>query len=170
MGDLKPPQFFLGLDTGYARLGYGIIQSTEKNNLPEIVEHGVIETQKNQSDTQRLLFIEDFLNQILNKIKIHACALEEVFIRKNLSTGVRLLQSRGVTLLVLGKHDVPVHSISPTAAKKTLTGSGSAGKRQMQNMIVKLLHLKSMPKPDDAADAIALSLCAWLRHKKASIT
>ena len=161
-------EFFMGLDTGYARLGYSIIGLSKKESIPHVIDYGVIETGMHESDQKRLMHLEKSLDSILSKKQIHACALEEVFIRKNISTGTRLLQARGVILLVLGKNNIPVHAVSPTAVKKMLTGSGTASKHQMQNMVTKLLKLKEIPKPDDAADAVALSLCAWLRYMSKS--
>ena len=154
--------YFLGLDTGYARLGYGIISLQRKKNHPRIEDYGIFETAKESSDGERLLELESKLVGLLQEHPVAACAVEEVFFRKSLSTGVRLIQARGVILLTLAKKRIPVLSVSPTRLKKMLTGYGSADKRQVQNMVAKLLHLPNLPEPDDAADALALSLCSWL--------
>ena len=153
---------FLGLDTGYARLGYGIISVGERENRLKIESYGIIETSKEFSDGDRLLELEAKLAAVLKNNPVVSCALEEVFFRKNLSTGIRLIQARGVILLTLAKKKIPVLSVSPTRMKKMLTGYGSADKKQVQNMVAKLLNLSNIPEPDDAADALALSLCSWL--------
>ena len=155
--------YFLGLDTGYARLGYGIISlQQKKKNHPQIEDYGIFETARESSDGDRLLELESKLARLLQEKPVVACAVEEVFFRKNLSTGVRLLQARGVILLTLARSRIPVLSVSPTRLKKMLTGYGSADKRQVQNMVARLLNLSKIPEPDDAADALALSLCSWL--------
>ena len=154
--------YFLGLDTGYARLGYGLIFSEKRESHLQIKDYGIVETSTELSDSERLLELEAKLVEILNNYPVSSCALEEVFFRKNLSTGVKLIQARGVILLTLARKKIPVLNVSPTRVKKMLTGYGSADKRQVQNMVKKLLELSEIPKPDDAADALALSLCSWL--------
>ena len=161
----KEELLFLGLDTGYARLGYSILSLASTKTQPSLMHYGVIETSPHEPDGDRLLTIEASLTNTITGQKIRSCALEEVFIRKSISTGVRLLEARGVILLVLARHQIPVHSVSPTSMKRMVTGSGSASKQQIQRVVMKILGLQEMPQPDDAADAIALSLCAWLEYK-----
>ncbi len=157
--------YFLGLDPGYARLGYGIIKASMNMVQPSVFRYGIIETHPGVSDGKRLVKINHQLNELMNKIKIKYCAVEEIFLRKNLTTGIKLAQVKGVILLVLAQRNISVTSVSPTSVKKMLTGNGAANKKQMQNMIVKILNLKDIPKPDDATDALALSLCSWLRYR-----
>ena len=101
----------------------------------------------------------------MGKKKISSCAVEEVFFRKNLTTGVKLLQARGVLMLALHKKKIPLVEISPTSMKKMITGYGAADKKQMQKMITRILNLSALPEPDDAADALGLAICSWLRTK-----
>ena len=155
--------FFLGLDTGYARLGYSLLCLPKNLSQPFLVNSKLIETSSKNNDGERLMEIEKTLTDLIINKNIHLCALEEVFIRKNISTGTNLLQARGVLLLILAKQKIPVYSVSPTAMKKMVTGFGSANKKQIQRIVMKLLNLKTIPEPDDIADAIALSLCAWLK-------
>ena len=160
--------FFLGVDPGYARLGYGVISFQKGDNFPEFIETGVIETSADVEESQRLVIIENAINKLLNKYKIEYASVEAVFFKKNLTTGVNLIQARGVVLLCLAKKNISYFSPSPTSVKKMITGSGSAGKKQIQNMVVRLLGLKEIPKPDDAADGLALSIYAWLKNTQRS--
>ncbi|MDH5719075.1 MAG: crossover junction endodeoxyribonuclease RuvC [Spirochaetia bacterium] len=156
---------YLGIDPGYGRMGYGLIKQTPKAGKPEFIDAGVVETASNLPIGERLEIIEKKTAELLKKKKIFACAVEEVFFKKNLTTGVKLLQARGVIILTLHKKNIPLIEISPTSMKKMITGYGAADKRQMQKMIARILGLSSMPKPDDAADALGLAICSWLRTK-----
>lgn len=156
---------FLGIDPGYGRLGYGLIRSGDKSGRAEYEACGVIESSKDLDDGQRLLVIEKGLEKIIRQREITLCAVEDIFFRKNLTTGVRLIQARGVVLLVLARHRIPFESVSPTHMKKMITGHGKADKKQIQIMIRKLLNLNEIPKPDDAADALCFALCSWLMNK-----
>ena len=158
---------FLGIDPGYGRLGFGLIQ-VKANTLKQLAA-GVIETPADKSDGERLLEIEAKLTTVIEPYGIDHCALEDVFIRKNLTTGVKLIQARGVILLTLARHNINADSVTPTQIKKLITGSGTSNKKQIQLMIMKLLNLRSLPKPDDAADGLGLALCAWMQHRNARI-
>ena len=153
---------FLGLDTGYARLGVGIIQKDKTQNQPQLVYSALIETSSQANEAERLVEVEAKLSQVLEKKIIQSCAVEQFFFKKDITTGVQLLQTRGVLLLTLQKHNIPIISISPSRLKKMITGYGKANKLQIQTMIKKILKLEELPKPDDLADALGLSLCAWL--------
>ncbi len=158
---------YIGLDPGYARLGFGVIESRQGNRRPSLIEAGIISTEPAPDDNKRLVEIDSQLQKLFSKYKgdIAYAAMENVFFRKDLTTGVKLIQARGVIMLNLGKFDIPTLSVTPTAMKKMVTGYGKAGKKQIQSMIMKLLSLQSLPQPDDAADALGLSLCAWLHHR-----
>ena len=163
---------FLGLDPGYARLGFGIVE-LNGTNLKHI-EHGTFETDSGLQFPERLLQLEERIQKILARYDFSYCALEQVFFRKNLTTGVLLIQARGVVILTLARAKIQFSEVSPTSLKKALTGSGVAGKPQMQSMTARLLSLSAIPKPDDAADALALAVCAAFQsrsalHRKASV-
>lgn len=164
----KSPQYFLGIDPGYARLGYGVISFSQNSSRPQYVTSGVFETNSSSSESQRLFQMHTNITTLINQYKIAFCAIEEVFFRKNLTTGIQLIQVRGVILLDLEMHQVPYAAVSPTSLKKMITGSGRADKKQMEKIIAKLLSLESIPGPDDAADGLSLALYAWLnyRHQK----
>jgi len=160
---IENEHFFLGIDPGYARLGVGIVKTNKNNNLDYIFSD-IIETPANERDSLRLLIIEQELTKLLNKYSIEFCAIESVFIKKNMTTTSLLLESRGVILLTLEKFNIRYHETSPTALKKLITGYGKSEKYQMQTMIKKILKLEFIPKPDDAADAISLAISAWLNR------
>lgn len=155
---------FWGIDPGYARLGYGVI-SLHGVELTYCT-HGAIETEAGVSTTERLLFLERALNKLLRKYPPEAFVVEQVFIRQNLTSGVKLAEARGVVLLTIARTQKPIYEITPTALKKLLTGNGQATKKQMQVFIKKVLRLQEIPKPDDAADALALALAAYFHSQK----
>lgn len=154
---------FLGLDPGYARLGYGVIRAS--GTRLQVLDYGVIETSPEDKDEMRLLDIEKQLLALTTKYSIQAAALEEVFFRKNLTTGIKLIQARGVILLTLARYNIDILQVTPTAVKKMITGYGKAGKQSVQQMTQKVLKLKTIPEPDDAADALALALSAYLQNR-----
>ena len=159
---------FLGLDPGYARLGYGIVSTSASGASPvrpKMIEAGVIETDASDSEGRRLSEICLSLKELASRHQIEHCVIENVFIKKNLTTATRLLEARGVILLTLFQLEIPYESVTPTAMKKMVTGYGQAEKKQIQTMIQKLLQLKELPKPDDAADALGFALCAWLKKR-----
>ncbi len=157
--------YFLGIDPGYHRLGYGIVQSVPKTNTLLPIDFGVIETNIRDSYPERLLFIDQEINQLLSQRKLTHTAVEQVFINKNVTTGNAVIEVRGILLLALAKHNVSVVSIAPNQMKKMITGHGFADKKQIQKIIAKFLSLDKVPQPDDVADALGLAFCAWLDHK-----
>jgi len=158
---------FLGVDPGYARLGYGIIEVT--GNRAEFVDAGVFETSPKQVEGERLLRLQEFLQKLLKAHTIQHAGLEQVFLRRDLTTGIKLSEARGVIRMNLFQAGIPYSEISPSAMKKTITGSGSAQKKTLQLMTAKLLNLPVQMKIDDAADGLGLAFCAWLRFKTMQI-
>ena len=158
---------FLGIDPGYARLGYGLIQVN--GNRAEFVDAGVFETTPKQSEGERLSKLQKFLQQFLKSHTITHAAVEQVFLRKDLTTGIKLSEARGVILMNLFEAGVSHSEITPSAMKKTITGSGSAQKKTVQLMTAKLLNLPSQMKIDDAADGLGLAFCAWISWQRAQL-
>ena len=159
---------FLGLDPGYARLGYGVISSRQEpgqSNKPFLLEAGVFETAPELPEGERLLQLQQHLTALISRHPLSFCTLESVFIKKNLTTATRLLEARGVILLTLHQQGVAYDSTTPTAMKKMVTGYGQATKKDIQTMIMKLLNLDAPPEPDDAADALGFALYAWLKQR-----
>ena len=148
----------LGIDPGYGTMGYGVIEKLNNGNtLP--VDYGVVTTPKEESFPVRLAMLEEGLNRIFAKYKPEEIAVEELFFTKNVTTGIPVAQARGVILLSAVKYCGKLYEYTPMQIKQALTGYGKADKVQMMHVVTSLLHLKSIPRPDDAADALAVALC-----------
>jgi len=122
------------------------------------VVYGCIETDPKRTLIERLTDISLELNRIIKKYKPDVSAVEELFFAKNVTTALSVAQARGVILLSLSQAGLPIYEYTPNEVKQTITGSGRADKQQMQRMVQMLLTLKDIPKPDDAADALAVAL------------
>ncbi len=147
----------LGFDPGLATLGYGAIESVNGQN--KVIDYGVILTPKQENLANRLLMIEDSLKKVLEKFKPDEIAVEELFFAKNVTTGINVAHARGIILLTATKFCGKLFEYTPLQIKQALTGYGRADKNQIQQMVKTFLRLKSVPKPDDAADALAVALC-----------
>ncbi|MBI4360025.1 MAG: crossover junction endodeoxyribonuclease RuvC [Candidatus Jacksonbacteria bacterium] len=147
----------LGIDPGFARMGYGVIK--KKHRSLQHIAHGVIETSARQTHIERLLNIEKMLTRILKQYQPKIVAVEELFMYKNVKTAMKVGEARGVIMLTLGKQKKEAREFTPLQVKQALTGYGRADKEQVQKMAQKLLCLSALPKPDDAADALAISIC-----------
>jgi len=147
----------LGIDPGTATTGYGLVRLMPDGELVA-VSFGVILTRKEASDSARLVMLFDDLNKILKKHKPDTAAVEKLFFARNVTTGITVGQARGVVLLALEKATIPTYEDSPTEVKQAVAGYGHAEKRQMQEMVRTLLQLEKIPKPDDAADALAIAI------------
>ena len=147
----------LGIDPGYGITGFGLIESTNGQN--RLLSCGAITTPANADFSWRLEMIYNDMVQLLQVSKPDAVAIEELFFGQNVTTGIGVAQARGVVLLAIQQAGLPVTSYKPMQVKQALVGYGNATKHQMMDMTKRLLHLNQMPKPDDAADAIAIALC-----------
>ncbi|MCB0102640.1 MAG: crossover junction endodeoxyribonuclease RuvC [Anaerolineales bacterium] len=147
----------LGIDPGTATTGYGLVRLMPDGELVA-VDYGVILTPKESSDSARLVMLFDELNKILKKHKPETAAVEKLFFARNVTTGITVGQARGVVLLALEKAKITPYEYSPTEVKNAVAGYGHAEKRQMQEMVRTLLQLEKIPKPDDAADALAVAI------------
>jgi crossover junction endodeoxyribonuclease RuvC len=152
----------IGLDPGTATLGFAIVGGSRTN--PQTVEYGIIQTQKATAVDLplRLAEIGHDLEHLLDKFKPESAVVEELFFFKNQKTVIGVAQSRGVILYTLAKRGIPVHSVTPLQLKQKLCGYGRATKKQVQEMVKKVYKMESVPKPDDAADALGL---AWVGLK-----
>ena len=148
----------LGIDPGIATLGYGIIEKDERGNF-RAIDCGVVTTPKDEGLPVRLAMLEEGVSKVLEKYKPDEVAMEELFFSKNITTGIAVAHARGVALLTCVKQCGRLYEYTPMQIKQALTGYGKADKKQMQATVTSLLHLKSVPKPDDAADALAIALC-----------
>lgn len=147
----------LGIDPGYATIGYGIIEKA--NNSLRPIGVGTIVTPKQESIPFRLAMIDEALTKIIKEVKPDVIAVEELFFNTNITTGIKVAQARGVILLCAIKECGRLYEYTPLQIKQALTGNGRAEKHQVQYMVKALLGLKDVPKPDDAADALAVAIC-----------
>ena len=147
----------LGIDPGYGITGFGIIEAERGNSV--LLGCGAITTPAGADFSARLEMIYEDMRSLLEKAKPDAVAIEELFFGQNVTTGIGVAQSRGVILLAIRQAGCPVYSYKPMQVKQAVVGYGNATKRQVQDMTKRLLRLEKMPKPDDAADAIAIALC-----------
>ena len=149
----------LGIDPGLADTGYGVI---EKNNKGKLIcqEFGVIKTKSKKGMGERLETINKNLRKIIKKHKPQLIAVEQLFFCKNVKTALLVGQARGVILLTARQNKIPTAEFTPLQVKQAVSSYGQAGKLQVQKMVKILLGLKELPKPDDAADALAIAICA----------
>lgn len=148
----------IGIDPGLARVGYGVI--AVNNRKPEPVCYGCIETSGRDLRTpERLLQVYNDVADLLARYPPAHIAMEKLFFARNVTSAVSVSESRGVILLLAEQQKIPVTEYTPNQVKLAITGSGRADKRQMQEMIMRLLHLPEIPRPDDAADALSIALC-----------
>lgn len=148
----------LGIDPGIAITGYGLIQTGDRDEYKP-VDYGVIRTESDLADPERLAVLYHALSDLLDNYKVESCAVEKLFFQKNVKTALSVGQARGVTLLILSQNQIPISEYTPNEVKQTVCGYGNAGKGQVQRMVQTLLHLDALPKPDDAADALAVAIC-----------
>jgi crossover junction endodeoxyribonuclease RuvC len=160
-------QRILGLDPGLATLGFGAIQCSAPNRVSlgavEQVfplDFGVIKTPAGTDMGDRLQMIYDDLHTVLNQVQPDLISLEKLFFYRMGNT-IAIAQARGVIMLVLAQHKMPLVEFTPAQIKQALTGYGNAEKYQVQEAVARELNLESIPKPDDAADALAVALTAW---------
>jgi len=147
----------IGIDPGLARVGYGVIEVVNRKSEP--VCYGCIESGKDQRTSERLLHIYTEVAALFGKYPPAHVAVEKLFFSKNITSAMNVSEARGVILLLAEQQKIPVTEYTPNQVKQAITGSGRADKRQMQEMITRLLRLPEIPRPDDAADALSIALC-----------
>ena len=147
----------LGIDPGYGITGFGLIEA-ERGQF-RLLNCGAITTPPNTDFSWRLGVIYNDMVKLLRVSQPEAVAIEELFFGQNVTTGIGVAQSRGVILLAVQQAGLPVFQYKPMQVKQSVVGYGNATKHQVQDMTRRLLNLSAMPKPDDAADAIAIALC-----------
>lgn len=152
----------LGIDPGTATTGYAVIKKL-KNNTFDILDFGVIKTKKALTDSARLSELQKDLKKIILKHKPSVAGVEKLFFEKNVTTAMTVSQARGVVLLTLEQNKIDLCEFTPLQVKSIICGYGKAEKRQVQLMVQKTFGLKSLPKPDDAADALGIALCAGFK-------
>lgn len=147
----------IGIDPGLATVGFGVIRCDE--NIISPVSYGCIRTSAEKQAPERLLDIHTEVTALFEKYSPEAVAVEKLFFNKNVTNAMSVSEARGVIFLAAQQKNVPVFEYTPLQIKLAITGSGKADKKQMQEMIKRLLNLKEIPKPDDAADGLSIALC-----------
>ena len=147
----------LGIDPGYGITGFGVVEANRGNC--RLVRCGAITTPAGMDFSARLEIIYEDMRQLLEVAKPDCVAIEELFFGQNVTTGIGVAQSRGVILLAIRQAGLRVYPYKPMQVKQSVVGYGNATKHQVQDMTRRILGLERMPKPDDAADAIAIALC-----------
>ena len=147
----------LGIDPGYGLVGFGVIEK-EKGNI-KVLDFGCITTSKDDNLSKRLEIISQCMHILIDKWKPDEMAIEKLFFNKNITTGIPVAQARGVIILAAQEKNIPIYQYTPQNIKMALTGMGKADKKQMQFMVKTMLGLEVAPKPDDAADALAVAIC-----------
>lgn len=147
----------IGIDPGYAIVGVGVVEY--KGNKFRPIEYTAITTPAGMNTVDRLKKIYDEMAMLIDKHKPDAMAIEELFFNSNQKTAINVAQARGVILVAAANKGLPVREYTPLQVKQSVTGYGRADKKQIQEMVKLILHLNVIPKPDDAADALALAIC-----------
>ena len=158
MPKTKAAKIILGLDPGLADTGFGVIE--QRGQKLTLRAYGTIKTKAHQPMGERLKIIRQDLQTIIKKYRPELAAVEQLFFAKNAKTAMVVGQARGVIILTLAENQLDYREFTPLQVKMTLTNFGQAPKKQVQQMVKVLLKLESAPRPDDAADALAIAICA----------
>jgi crossover junction endodeoxyribonuclease RuvC len=148
----------IGIDPGTATTGFGLVQEEEDGSL-KVIDYGAIQTPPGIAMPERLLSLYERLKEILLLHRPESGAVEKLFFQRNVTTAISVGQARGVALLALAQMNLPVMEYTPLEIKQAVAGFGGAGKRQVQQMVRVLLKMDDIPRPDDAADALAVAIC-----------
>ena len=148
----------MGIDPGYARLGFGIIKFFQDSSKMDILDYGVLETSSREKHENRLLAIQKGIQRLIKKFRPDTVAIEKIFLAKNRKTGIQVAEARGVILATAALLKLEIAEYSPLEVKIAITGNGHCDKGDMQEMVKILCSLDEIPKPDDAADGLANAL------------
>ena len=148
----------IGVDPGLAVTGYGVVHEDPQGDL-SWVDHGVIKTSSGQADPERLYMLFRELKTVVEQHHPDACAVEKLYMQRNVKTAIRVGQGRGAALIALADARMPLSEYTPNEIKQAVVGYGNADKNQVQQMVKLLLGMAEIPQPDDAADALAVAIC-----------
>jgi len=154
----------VGIDPGLERVGYGVLVRVDPGDTtttpsPTAVTYGCIETASGRQRPERIREIYDAVSGVLDEHRPDWVAIEQVFFTRNITSAMHVSEARGVILLAAEQRGIPIAEYTPNQIKQAVTGSGRAGKHQVQEMMRRLLRLEEIPRPADAADALAIALC-----------
>ena len=152
------PNIILGIDPGIADTGYGVIENT--SGKLKCLAYGSIKTKAHETLSSRLLILNQELEKIILEYRPQRVAIEKLFFNKNVKTALIVGQARGVVMLTISKHNLPICEYTPSQIKQAVSSYGQADKKQVQKMVKLILNLEEIPRPDDAADALAAAICA----------
>ncbi|HHV04994.1 MAG TPA: crossover junction endodeoxyribonuclease RuvC [Anaerolineaceae bacterium] len=157
----------LGIDPGIATTGYGFVKTNPAGN-PELVAYGVLSTSATSSTSMRLTSLYDQVRELIRQYQPDACALEKLFFQKNIKTAMTVSEARGVISLCISQAGFEPAEYTPSEVKQAVTSNGNAPKSQVQEMVKFILEMDEIPKPDDAADALAIAIChlSHARYKR----
>lgn len=158
------PLRILGIDPGFGRTGFGVIE--QEGSRIKWLAHGCIETSAETDYPERLAAIKRELLPIIEMHKPDCLSIEQLFFQTNVSTAMKVGMARGVVMLIAHECGLPIVELTPNQVKQGVAGWGNADKRQVQIMVQKLLNLKDVPKPDDAADALAIAIVGGAVYRK----
>jgi crossover junction endodeoxyribonuclease RuvC len=164
---MQSSTYILGVDPGLSEVGFGVLK-VEGREI-ECVDYGIIKTKPGPSFVERLTTIKNDLLELISPYSIAAAGVEELFFVKNVTNGIKVAQARGVIVQSLHEQGILVHNFKPREIKQSVAGHAAADKLQVQEMVKRILKLKTLPKPHDAADALAVALCmveVWKRREK----
>ena len=147
----------LGIDPGVATIGFGVIEAARQAN--RLIQYGTITTPPGIPLSQRLLQISGDMDELIRTFRPDEMAIEELFFNTNITTGIAVAHGRGVILLAAEKAGLPIFEYTPMQVKQAVVGYGKAEKKQVMLMTQRLLHMNKIPRPDDAADALAIAIC-----------
>ncbi len=151
----------LGIDPGLARVGYGVIDIN--NDQQKMLDCGIIRTEKDHKECDRMVEIAKDLRQLIRKWKPDLASVEKFFFYRS-STTISVVQARGVVIMTLARFHIPTVEFAPMQIKLAITGSGSANKDEVLSAVMRELKLVDPPRPDDAADALAIALTGWIQR------
>ena len=147
----------LGIDPGLAIVGFGLIEADAGRT--QLLQYGTVTTPAGLPLSDRLVQLERDTEELLAQLRPDAIAIEELFFSNNITTGIAVAHARGILLCTAAKSGIPLYEYTPMQVKQAVVGYGLAEKRQVMDMVRRLLKLRSVPRPDDAADALAIALC-----------
>lgn len=153
----------MGIDPGTATTGFGVIEG--QGARAKMVDYGTITTPVGMAMPERLVVINRELMKLLDKYSPSAVAVEQLFFHKNTKTALSVAQSRGVLVMTAAAAGIPIAEYTPLQVKQAVVGYGNASKKQVQLMVQAILNLKTLPRPDDAADALAIAICHLHSHR-----
>ena len=151
----------LGIDPGLATTGWAVVEFN-KDGKPTPIDYGAITTPKEMETSQRLVEIYEDMKELVGKFNPDSAGIETLIFCKNITSGMFVAEARGIVRLVLEQNSIPIKEFTPLQVKSAVTGYGKAGKKQVQESVKRLCNLDDIPKPDDAADAIAVAIAAYV--------